>query len=74
MSDPIQIIQNHTRILTSVAMTIHELKTVPSGTLYAQLMGHMSLETYQSLVDCMKNIGLIKETPEHLLVWIGENE
>lgn len=54
----------------AVAETIRELGEVPSGTLYAQLCGRMSLSTYDKLIGILKNAGLVSESA-HLLKWIG---
>ena len=34
---------------------------IPSGHLYAMLMGHLSLDTYQSIISAMKQSGRITE-------------
>ncbi len=44
---------------------------VPSGELYTRLMGMMSLNSYQSIIGCLKKAGLVKESG-YLLTWIGE--
>ncbi len=45
----------------------------PSGELYAQLTGHMSLEEYQRIIDILKDARLI--TVKHnLLTWVGPQE
>ena len=56
-------------ILRAVAETIRELKEIPSGHLYAQLMGQMDLPTYTKIIDTLKDAGLVKESG-HLLTWI----
>ena len=55
-------------VLRVVADTIRELKQVPSGHLYAQLMGTMDLATYEKIIGVLKNAGLITEQ-NHLLTW-----
>jgi hypothetical protein len=57
-------------ILAAVAETIRERGTVPSGTLYALLMGRMSFEAYSRMIQQLKNAGLIEEKA-HLLRWTG---
>ena len=54
----------------AVAEAIREAKEIPSGTLYAMLMGHMSLETYQGIIRTLKGAGLVAERA-HLLSWCG---
>lgn len=55
----------------AVAETIKTLGSVPSGHLYARLMGHMSLQTYESLIGLIKKSGLVKEE-NNLLIWVGK--
>jgi hypothetical protein len=57
--------------LAAIAETIRELREVPSGVLYAHLMGKMSLETYQSFIGRLINAGLVEEDQSHLLRWVG---
>lgn len=47
---------------------------LPSGHLYAQLMGVMTHERYEELISIFISEGLIRRTPGHLLVWIKEEE
>lgn len=54
----------------AVGDTIRELRSIPSGHLYAQLMSYMSLEAYQVIIDSLKLAGVVKEE-NHLLTWIG---
>jgi hypothetical protein len=57
-------------IVAAVAEAIRELGSVPSGHLYAQLMGRIDLATYTKIVDTLKNAGLVAEKSD-LLTWIG---
>lgn len=43
---------------------------IPSGHLYAVLMGKITREAYQSIIDLMKRQNLINETG-NLLTWTG---
>lgn len=45
---------------------------VPAGHLYAAVMGHMSLDTFQVLIRALKEVGLIKEQ-FHLLTAVEES-
>lgn len=58
------------QVLKAVAETIRELGEVPSGHLYAQLMGKMNLEQYQSMIRILKDTGLISESG-FVLKWCG---
>lgn len=55
-------------IMRAIADTIRELKQVPSGHLYARVMGFMSLDRFNQIIAILKDAGLIEET-NHLLVW-----
>lgn len=57
-------------VVAVLAETIRELGSVPSGHLYAQVMSHMSLDTYNSAIGVLKSADLVKES-NHLLTWIG---
>ena len=57
-------------VARAIANTIRELREVPSGHLYAQLMGHLSLEQYQAIIDSLERAKLIK-IENHLITWIG---
>jgi phosphoribosylamine-glycine ligase len=57
------------QIVQAIADTIKEVGEVPSGVLYAQLMGKMSLENYQYVIDILKQSGKVKESNSHLLSW-----
>ena len=58
-------------ILQAVAESIKELKQVPSGHLYAMLIGMMDLATYERIIDQLKLSQLVKEDAFHRLIWIG---
>lgn len=58
-------------LVTAVGDAIHDLGSVPSGHLYARLMGHLTLSQYQSIIDLLKRAELVKEDGMHLLTWIG---
>lgn len=60
------------KVTMAVADAIKELGTVPAGELYAQVMGHMSLDGFNSLINLLTR----GETPlvrreGDLLVWNG---
>lgn len=57
-------------ILVAVGEAIKDLGSVPSGHLYAQLMGQMSLDQYNSVIGVLKRVGAVKEE-NHLLTYIG---
>jgi hypothetical protein len=55
----------------AVAEAIEGLGRVPSGHLYAQLMGHMSLETYEKIIGVLIGAKMVRKETSHELVWIG---
>lgn len=59
------------RVAYAVAETIRELGQVPSGHLYARLMGVMELHQYEQVIDLLVDARLVERTPSHLLRWIG---
>jgi len=61
-------IQGTIKVVAAIAETIRELGSIPSGHLYAQLVGRMTLEQYNGVIDTLKNAGLVREEA-HLLIW-----
>jgi uncharacterized protein YutE (UPF0331/DUF86 family) len=57
--------------LKALAEIIRHAGEVPSGELYARLMGRVTLEDYNRLIETLKRAGLVTETPGHLLRWTG---
>lgn len=60
-------------IVQAVEEAIKEFgpRGVPSGHLYANLMGIMSYHTYQSMIDAMITLKRIKIS-NHVITWIGD--
>lgn len=57
-------------MVAAVAETIRKVKTVPSGELYARLIGRLSLDEYNKLIGILKGAGLVEERSFELK-WIG---
>ena len=55
----------------AIASLIKEVKTIPSGHLYAQLMGKMSLDQYQNMIATLQKAGLVS-LKNDLLTYTGE--
>jgi len=53
-----------------IADAVRDLGSVPSGHLYARVMEHVSLTTYQRIIDTLVSAKLITNSG-HLLTWIG---
>lgn len=60
------------RIAAAVGEAIRDLGSVPSGHLYARLMGQMSLETYEIVIGALVKAGLVTKK-NNLLTWVGDN-
>ena len=56
--------------LLALCEAIRSLGSVPSGVLYAHVMGVMSIDAYASAVATMKGAGLVAEEG-HVLRWTG---
>ena len=70
-------VEAYFRNVRALADAIRELGEIPSGHLYARVMGFMTLEVYQSMIENLKAAGVVREEPSHLLVWqepLGEEE
>ena len=59
------------RVAHAIAESIRELGEIPSGHLYARLMGIMDLRQYEQFIDLLIDARLVKREPSHLLRWIG---
>lgn len=56
----------------AVASAIHDLgRPIPSGELYARLMGHLDLATYEAILRTLTGAGLISVDGSHLIRWTG---
>ena len=72
-SDPMPVTKEEVRAaletVRAVGDAIRELGEVPSGHLYAQLSSVMSLDEYNTLIDCLKRADVVRES-NHLLQWV----
>jgi hypothetical protein len=59
------------QIMKAVAESIKEVGSIPSGHLYAQLMGKMSLGSYEKMIYAMQRMGIIR-VEDHLITYIGK--
>ena len=58
------------KTVLAVAEAIREAGSIPSGQLYAALLGRIDLAGYTKIIDILKRQGLISED-NHLLRWVG---
>lgn len=65
-----QDIANYIDLVKTVADVIHNAGELPSGTLYAMLMGCMDLRSYNNVIGILKRTGLVQER-SFLLTWTG---
>jgi hypothetical protein len=54
----------------AVGSAIRDLGSVPNGRLYAELMGQLSQESYNKVIDLLKRTGMVSED-NHVLTWTG---
>jgi hypothetical protein len=57
-------------LLAAVAEVIRTAGEIPSGHLYAAMMGKVDIHTYNAMLRMIKGSGLVVEK-NHLLVWVG---
>lgn len=56
--------------LAALAEAIRGLGSVSSGQLYAQVMGHMDLPTFEKAIRLLEKTGIVRVS-NHELTWIG---
>ena len=57
-------------MIVAIGQAIRELGSIPSGHLYAQLTGKLSLGEYEKIISILKNAKVVKEV-NYLLIWTG---
>lgn len=58
------------KMTQAIAEAIRELGEVPSGHLYAIVIGQVTMEQYARIIDVLKGAGLVEEK-NHVLKWAG---
>ena len=58
------------KIMAAVASSVKELGRVPSGHVYAMLMGRMDFQQFQAMENCLLKTGLVKKEGDEY-VWKG---
>lgn len=58
-------------VLTALAGVIRAKGSIPSGELYAQVCGTLSLSTYEGAIGLLIRSDMVKRDVSHLLTWIG---
>ena len=57
------------QIIQALAEAIRELKQVPAGVLYSQVIDKVSLNDFNAAINTLKGSGLVTEQ-NHLLIWV----
>jgi hypothetical protein len=58
------------KLVQAIADTIKDLGSVPSGHLYAHLMGLVDLDSYNKIINILKESGRVKEE-NYMLTWVN---
>ena len=58
-------------VIRAIADAIRELRSVPSGHLYAQVMARLAFPEYEKVIGILKGAGLVRESNDHLLTWVA---
>lgn len=64
-------IRAYVETVLAVSEAIRELKKVPAGHLYARLMAHMKLQTFDGIIKHLTDAGVVRREASHMLVWVG---
>jgi hypothetical protein len=64
-------IHAYIQTVRAFADTIKELGSVPAGTLYAGVMGRMSLETFEKMIGHLVGAGVVHRDSSHVLTWVA---
>jgi hypothetical protein len=59
------------QVAHAIAEVIRNLGEVPSGHLYARVMGVMDLSQYEQVIDLLIDARLVERDRSHLLRWAG---
>lgn len=57
---------------SAIASAVKEAGQIPSGHLYAAVMGRIGLPLYNRIIEMLIRERLIRREPSHLLIWIGD--
>lgn len=61
-------------VVGAVTDVIRDMGTVPSGSIYAHVMGYVSLAQYEQIIEGLVQTKLVRRGPDYLLTWIGPKE
>ena len=60
--------------LTAIGDTIRRAQSIPSGHVYAAVMGYMSLDSYNAILNALMKAGLVQRDRLHMLTWTGPKD
>lgn len=66
-----QEIRSAIRITQALGHTIRELGSIPSGQLYAQVMGRLTLPEYNAAIGVLVHADVITRGADNVLTWKG---
>jgi hypothetical protein len=55
----------------AIADCIREIGAVPSGHLYAQVCGRLTIAEYDKIIGILKHAGMVTESSSHMLTWVA---
>jgi hypothetical protein len=58
-------------LVRAIADAIRELGEVPSGQLYARVMGVMDIRCFERVVTLLVDARLVERLPNNILRWVG---
>jgi hypothetical protein len=61
------------QIAAAIGTAIRELGEVPEGQLFARMMGHLDLRSFDAVIDALVRAGVVRRA-NHMLTWIGDAE
>lgn len=62
---------NAIKIAQAIAETVREAREVPEGTLYAALIGKVTLDGFNSCLALLERSSLITRDASHVVRWVG---
>jgi len=58
-------------VVLALGEAIRDLSPVPSGHVFGNVIGQMSLVDFNAAIGALKSAGLIKEDPRNVLTWVA---
>ena len=58
-------------MIVAVGDLIRSSKQIPSGELYALLMGKLNHDNYETIITTLVGAGVVRRENNHMLTWIG---